>query len=125
MSKTFNETNPQTVPSNAGFLGFQGDVLINREALPENFKDMPLVKKNVIAEGEATGHLHQLFDYEDSEFELREDPTTHVKYLDISKGTVMLKHHEHAPIILLPGQYRFGIAKEYDHSSDEERPVVD
>lgn len=123
MHKPFNEHNPQSdfnLPP--GTYGLHGDVIIfSDEKLPESFSDMPEIKDDCLAYGEATGHAHKLFG---GEFELRECPETKVRHLRVVKETV-LKHQEHEPRGLPPGNYRIGIQREYDPYSKRVRQVID
>ena len=74
---------------------------------------------NILAEGEATGHSHQVIGenitvYGEEQERLLEMP---------NGGTV--KHEEHKEITLPPGEYDISIVKEYDHAEESVRNVVD
>lgn len=121
--KPFNEDNPVLGKKiNVGEVAMHGDVLVFGEgAMPPEFSQWPIVKDNCLAYGEATGHVHKLIG---GKFELRENPATKVRHLKVV-DTVMLKHQEHRPIEIAPGQYRIGIQREYDPYEKLIRKVVD
>ena len=62
-----------------------------------------------MAEGEVTGHKHQLISDNDFYF-AEEDNGYMVKLIE----TTPLKHEEHKTIVLEPGQYQFSRQREYD-----------
>lgn len=91
----------------AGRVGYRhGDVILERGAvLPATAKALP---HQVLAEGEVTGHKHQitegaatLYDHEGT------------LYLRVESETAMLSHEEHASIALPKGDYRIRIQREY------------
>ncbi len=96
----------------------QGDVLVKPMALP---KDVKKINDPVLAYGEATGHKHQLHG---DGVTVYEHPTTKRKHLRIVR-TVALRHEEHNPIDLPPGDYVVEGVREYDHFEEESRLVVD
>jgi len=82
----------------------QGDLLIVPvKKIPEN-----VVKNNglVLAEGEATGHKHEL-----DSGELFESHGT--LYFDIKSSIATLKHEEHGTVTFEPGQYKVIKQREY------------
>lgn len=122
--KNFNESNPQQAKfKKSGDEALHGDVIVTRHKLPDGFDDMPVVKDACLAYGESTGHMHKIFG-EPGDFVLREEPKTKIRHLHVVRP-VSLKHQEHSPIILPPGDYRIGIQKEYNHFSEEARRVAD
>ena len=80
----------------------QGDVLlVRRTAKPRNAR--PVERDNgriVLAEGEATGHAHAIWD---PEVDLVE--TANARYLYVEGDTAELVHEEHATITLSTGVY--------------------
>lgn len=98
-----------------------GDVIISASELPKEFASFIEVKDACLAHGEATGHMHKIVS---GEFELREDPKTKIKHLRVVTEA-LLKHQEHSPIILPPGEYRIGIQREYDPFEKRVRQVAD
>jgi hypothetical protein len=72
----------------------------------------------VIAEGEVTGHAHRVCELAEV---VEEDG---VKIVKAPNGTTVT-HEEHGPKILAPGEYRTGIAQEYDPMAEEVREVRD
>lgn len=100
-----------------------GDVIITLDDAPDGFESMPKVKDACLAYGEITGHAHRIMGDEGS-FDLRECPKTKVRHLRVV-SPVALKHEEHSPIILPPGQYRIGVQREYDPFEKIIRKVAD
>lgn len=88
----------------------QGDVLIEEvEQLPEDIK--PVARENgmvVLAHGEATGHHHS---FSAGSAALLETPTGE-RFLTLRRRAT-LKHQEHDPIALPPGDYRVRRQREY------------
>ena len=99
----------------------QGDVLFHREPFPTDTASVTKLRTSVIQEGEHTGHAHRLVS---GEYEFVEVPDTKARHLRVITPT-LLKHEEHAPIELPPGEYRIGIVREYDHFEEEARYVRD
>ena len=121
--KAFNEQNKKQADFEKSDVGFHGDVIVQKTILPENFKNLPRVEDDCLAYGEATGHRHQLFS-EPNGFDLRVDPQTQIKFLQVILPTT-IKHQEHSPIELPPGNYRIGLQREYDPFSKRARAIVD
>lgn len=120
--KPFNEIGIQIVKFNClGDEALHGDVIITSSELPIDFESMPIVENSCLALGEATGHMHKLVS---GDFELREDPKTKVKHLRLVTEA-FLKHQEHSPLLLPPGNYRIGIQQEYDPFERLIRQVAD
>ena len=124
--KPFNEHGAKTAQmSNEGDYILHGDVIVTRvKQVPDSFEKMDTEPMNALAYGELTGHLHQLQGVQGQDFDLRIEPTTKERHLRIVKPTA-LKHQEHGPIILLPGDYKVGIQREYDPFEKISRQVVD
>src|ERR1700741_169817 len=95
-----------------GQFALHGDVVIERvTSVPEGFTEMAKDETGTIAVGEATLHSHRLFG---GEFQIRIDrKQPSVRHLRVVKETV-LKHQEHLPITLSPGDYTTRIQVEYD-----------
>ena len=74
--------------------------------------------KNILAEGEATGHAHRLVGDVDV---LIED---NIRSFKIENATD-LTHEEHHTINLPADDYCSGITLEYDHFAKKAREVVD
>ena len=92
----------------------QGDVWIERVAtIPTTAKPMPADSRVVLAHGEVTGHAHAIYDLDAVEARIADDGTI---YLRITKPTE-IKHEEHAPIPLTPGNYKIGQQREYTPES--------
>lgn len=106
-----------------------GDVIVEKiEDLPESFEFMKKEPMDALAYGEASGHIHKLFKMTDLPsgsyaFDLREkdDGTKYLKVIE----PVVLKHQEHLPRIIPPGNYKIGIQREYDPFLKIARQVVD
>jgi len=101
----------------------QGDVvLIPVEVIPSN--TTPIARRDgrlVLAEGEATGHAHAIFD-ETCEL-VTTDEATQLYLLVYGTEPVDLVHEEHATISIPPGRYEQRILREY--SPEATRPVYD
>lgn len=95
----------------------QGDVLVGQCDIP---KDAKPIKGNILQHGELTGHAHRLHD---GEFQIYETPKKEM-YLRVTEPS-LLKHEEHNPIEITPGEYRIGIIKEYDPFEKLTRRVLD
>lgn len=84
----------------------QGDLLIVKvEELPEN---CALQNHRVLAEGEATGHMHEL----DSGELYEKSGTLYFRVPEDQKTT--LTHQEHGPITFEPGVYKVIRQREYE-----------
>jgi hypothetical protein len=121
--KPFNENGTQRPVFNDGDIALHGDVIVIRGTNPEDFSSFPIVQDSCIAYGESTGHMHKIFG-EPGDFELRENPKTKERHLKVVRP-VMLKHQEHSPIELPPGEYRTGIQQEWDVFERLSRKVID
>lgn len=122
--KPFNEHGTQT-PEGLGFgeYGLHGDVILNCEHFANDFESMPKVEDDCLAYGETTGHAHKIFGNPE-DFDLRECPKTKARHLRVV-NPVMLKHQEHSPVKLPPGDYRIDIQREYDPFEKLSRRVID
>lgn len=85
----------------------QGDLLIVRvNVIPSQAVQQ---KSRVLAEGEATGHLHEL----DKEAEVYEEKG--VLYFRVNEQAIsMLTHPEHKSLTFDPGVYRVVRQREYE-----------
>ena len=96
----------------------QGDVLfIPVEKKPDNLQ---VKADKIVAEGEATGHMHQVID---------ENATVYVNkngeiYLEASEGATVT-HQEHHKVTVPAGNYEIKIVREYDPLEDEVHKVCD
>lgn len=99
----------------------QGDVLLRRiKELPDKVAEVH--RKNgafVLAEGEATGHAHRIFDVDAMFFE--KDGKFYLK----NDRPVTVKHEEHKAILIEPGIWEVGQIQEKDWLSGMVRKVVD
>jgi hypothetical protein len=85
----------------------QGDVLMARIAsIPPEAKRLPHL---VVAEGERTGHCHQIKD-SDSAALFEADG---MLYLDVISNEATIVHEEHGPIKLGRATYRVWMQREY------------
>jgi len=96
----------------------QGDVLF----IPKKgkLKDVEIKKDKIVAEGEATGHMHQVID---------ENATVYVNkdgeiYLEAPEGATVT-HQEHHQVTVPAGLYDIKIVREYDPLENEVRKVRD
>ena len=123
--KPFAEHDPKTdTHCEIGDHMLHGDVIIERVAeLPADFSQGKVEPKSALAYGEATGHLHQLQGEPGIDFDLRVN-SEGARHLRVFKP-VLLKHQEHSPMLLQPGDYKIGIQREYDPFEKLTRQVVD
>jgi hypothetical protein len=113
----------------------QGDVLVKTIAAIPTGKTTILATR-VLAEGEHTGHKHQI-DIDEGEIALADpeadeilSPSVRVlKILDKmfvdAKREWTLRHEEHKPITMPPGIFEIGIVREADHMAGVVRRVAD
>lgn len=99
----------------------QGDVRLRQvEKLPQGAKLQPRSEKEwILAEGEATGHLHRV-EAEDAQLYKYEG----VLYLH-AETQVRVTHEEHRPVTLTPGIWRVGRVREKDMLEGFVRQVLD
>lgn len=90
---------------------FQGDVVVKKvKSIPE-FESADWVENNVLAKGEATGHVHKV----KGNCRVIKNPTdSNDMYLDVIEDSE-LYHQEHSPIKIGPGFYKVEIQREYNH----------
>jgi hypothetical protein len=105
-----------------------GDVIIEKISdLPIEFKNMSKEKNDTLAYGEVTGHSHKLFMMTDMPqggcFDLRVG-NDGVRFLKVIES-VELRHQEHDPRIIPPGDYVIKIQREYDPFTKLARSVAD
>lgn len=97
----------------------QGDVLVTPiDKIPDKAKVVK-GKRVVLAEGEATGHMHAI-DYKPKQMEVLADGPQ--LYLRV-KAPVVLTHQEHAPATIEPGDYI--VVRQVEVWLDEVRRVAD
>lgn len=95
----------------------QGDVLL--KVVKEIPKGSEKLDHMILAEGEVTGHKHQVVG--DAEL-LMLDNTL---FLSVFADDVSLLHEEHHPVKIPQGDYVIHIVQEYDHFAEEARKVAD
>jgi hypothetical protein len=95
----------------------QGDVFIERiESLPTGLSRLQEPGEGVfiLAHGEVTGHAHRIEATEEVMFFKDRARRTRFNYLRILPGqAVALRHEEHAPIVIPPGDYVVRRQREY------------
>lgn len=99
----------------------QGDLRI--EAIEKIPKDAKKLGNMVIAEGETTGHKHQVRPVQGQVevFELND-----VKYVEVAKGGMAeLIHEEHGTIELPEGIHEIKIQRQYDYQKEAAARVRD
>jgi len=94
----------------------QGDVILKRCSGVKGKK----LNHLVLAEGEHTGHKHQIIE---GDAEIYDDNGTF--YLRVVSEQAILAHEEHAHQVIEQGDYQIGIVQEYDHFAEEARNVAD
>jgi hypothetical protein len=86
----------------------QGDVLIEEiTMLPQGLRKLDHC---ILAEGEATGHMHIVRDVDAAAMFENGDGTE--KFLEVFRNTLVV-HEEHGPVFLAPGKYRVKQQREY------------
>ena len=91
-----------------------GDVLVDKIERQKvaALKALPRSRMGaVLAEGEKTGHRHYLSGRNVELYELATDPS--VKICRVGAGGATLRHEEHGPLELPPGDYRVTIKRQY------------
>lgn len=96
----------------------QGDVLILLAEPLDNFHQVKLPHL-VLAEGEVTGHKHQI-----TEGQAELIKKDKVLFLRVLSETAVLSHEEHQPIQIPQGTWMVRIQREYDPTA-QPRLVVD
>lgn len=101
----------------------QGDVVIRKiDNVPsDSKKSIPSATGFVLAEGEHTGHRHQIAFADEVEMFERNGTL----YLSVGEGGATITHEEHAPVELPAGNYEVGNVREYDPFEEEMRKVQD
>ncbi len=96
----------------------QGDVLI------QQVDEMPVfcVRKTdlILAEGEATGHMHRVADLDSAELYMGQNGDL---FLKVTAESATIVHDEHGPITLKRGSYR--VWKQREYTPDKPRNVED
>lgn len=82
-------------------------------------KDAKRKERPVLAEGEATGHMHVA-----ERADVLECPDGSI-YCKAPKGGARVVHPEHGIIDLPAGDYRVGRVREMDHAAEDAREVRD
>lgn len=107
---------------NIGNKSRQGDLRI--EVVDKIPKDAKKVDSLVIAEGETTGHKHQVRPIQGT-ITIYDMPQM-VKYVEVPKGGMAeLIHEEHGTIQLPEGVHQISIQKQYDYLKEQARRVAD
>lgn len=101
----------------------QGDVLIRSvDSIPNSAKEVPRIRgKLVLAEGEASGHLHAVAEPHAKLFEDKDQG----KVFLMADADIVVKHDEHKAVTVPPGQFEVYRVNEYDHFAEEARQVAD
>ncbi|NWF62374.1 MAG: hypothetical protein HXY43_24795 [Fischerella sp.] len=99
----------------------QGDVLLQScpEMLPPEKTKLPHL---VLAEGEVTGHKHQITDGQAELYRFDQDGTL---FLQVQSETATLTHDEHKPIQIPQGTWMIRIQREYEPEREGWRHVTD
>jgi hypothetical protein len=85
----------------------QGDILLRKiKKLPNNLKP----KNKILAYGEVTGHKHQFVDENALVFTNEQNQ----QYVEVLGEPAMLKHEEHANILIPVGDYEVVNQQEFD-----------
>jgi hypothetical protein len=101
----------------------QGDILF--VPTEDTINPVKKLEDGVIAEGEATGHRHRIFEADLPFCELVEVDYRGSKMLKVTDHGISIVHDEHKPVTLEPGTYRIHQAREHDYLAGLSRPVWD
>jgi len=96
----------------------QGDVILKKQESAVNTKDGKVLDHLILAEGEATGHRHEIVSGV-AQLIIMENTTI----LKVLSDYAKLKHNTHQEIEIPKGDYTVNIVKEYDEV--KERRVAD
>ena len=90
-------------------------------------RDAQSLQEKAFAYGEVTGHSHSLQGVVGTDFQIYEK--NGVRFCELKKESVELRHEEHHPQTLKKSEYSKGIevniVREYDHFAEEARRVLD
>lgn len=109
----------------------QGDVFLvrvpNKQTVPTTTTIQPEEKRTILAHGEVTGHAHalpaedvELYDIDPAFFQGQDAAklqAANTRLLRVLRPT-SLKHEEHAPIPLDPGDYLISIQLDFDEDAE-------
>jgi hypothetical protein len=95
----------------------QGDVIL--ELVDYEIKGKKL-NHLTLAEGESTGHSHQLVNGLGQLIMMDK-----IMHLQVFSETALLKHEEHKPISIPKGNWKIKIVREYDPFEKEIRRIAD
>jgi hypothetical protein len=95
----------------------QGDVLLNSVDYEIKGKKLDHL---ILAEGEATGHHHQIVSGLGQLIMMDK-----IMHLQVFSETALLKHEEHKPIVIPKGNWKINTVREYDPFENEIRRVQD
>ena len=95
----------------------QGDIYIERiDRIPDGARKLGHC---VLAEGEVTGHKHQVVDIETAELY----ESSGKQYLEVKTESAVVSHDEHGPVTLPKGTYV--VWKQREYTPEEIRIVRD
>jgi|WetSurMetagenome_2_1015567.scaffolds.fasta_scaffold633848_2 hypothetical protein len=97
----------------------QGDVLLI-QTNDESVKDGKKLDHLILAEGEKTGHNHQIVSGIATLIAIGDK-----RILNVLSDYALLKHQEHKEINIQKGKYEVKIVQEYDHFDEEAKRVAD
>ena len=98
----------------------QGDVFATKLTRRVDTSKMEKLNHCILAEGEVTGHCHQVTVGEAVLFRNADQ-----LICEVLSDTAVVTHEEHGPMVLPKGQHKIGIVKEYDHFAEEAKRVAD
>lgn len=100
----------------------QGDVILKKTDL--SIKGGKKLNHLILAEGEATGHNHQIVSGIAQLIALQGNDKGKL-LLNVLSDYAKLKHQEHKEINIPKGKWEIKIVREYDHFEEEARQIVD
>jgi len=100
-----------------------GDILLKKVSVaPKAAREVVRGQRYVVAEGEVTGHFHELTCPEATGIRVLEHEMR--RYLELS-DTCQLRHQEHHELRIEPGVYEIVTEREWDYADEEMKKVVD
>ena len=96
----------------------QGDVIL--DSCEMDLKDGEKLKHLILAEGEATGHHHQIVSGVAALIMMKDK-----MFLKVMSDYAKLKHEEHNEINIPKDIYEIKRVREYDHFKEEAKRVAD
>ncbi len=98
----------------------QGDVIIEHNIVKKLPKGAVKLNHLVLAEGEITGHKHQVIEGEANLYEKNGK-----LFLEVLSDKVVIGHNEHKQVIEKRGIFPINFPQEYDYVEEENKKISD